>query len=107
MLSIIIVAATIGALKTPDTGTAPATPSRTPAEIEATRMDTEGLVVVTLPNGAKKMDLQGRFQMESRVVVGADGQLVFQCDNGADHSKHSHSAVAATQTAPTVTKEAQ
>jgi hypothetical protein len=63
--------------------------NRTPAEIEALRTDTDGLTVVTLPNGTKMMDLKGRFQMEMRATVGADGKVVMQCDNetaGHDHS---------------------
>jgi hypothetical protein len=94
MLSMIMFAAVLQSSTTPaprDEGTTqPAVRTRTAAEIQATRTDSEGLVEVTLRNGVKTIDLQGRFQMESAMVKDADGQWVYTCGNQADAAKHGH-----------------
>ncbi len=73
---------------------------RTPAEIEALRTDTNGLTEVTLANGTKMMDLKGRFQMEMRATVGADGKLVLQCNTEEARHEHSSETLAAPANKP-------
>lgn len=49
---------------------------------ERMRMDGEGLVVRTHPNGAESLHLGGRFKHFTTGVRGEDGKLVIQCFSG-------------------------
>ena len=52
---------------------------------EMQRRDDEGLEVVTMPDGHQSIDLKGRFQHVTRLVVAEDGSLVPVC--GVDFSE--------------------
>ena len=50
---------------------------------EGRRRDGNGLVVETMPDGHKSIDLQGRFQHVTSLVETADGRMVPVCGGGA------------------------
>lgn len=54
----------------------------------AMSQDDAGLVVQTLPDGSKMVDLQGRFQLAATAAVDADGDLHKNCLTGADIHRH-------------------
>jgi hypothetical protein len=92
-----------------------ATPSKDPHEIsQAAReaeaaapaeysTNTQGLVEETLPDGTKKIDLQGRFQMEVTMKKGDDGKMHATCDAAGE--KHEHTPVVAAAESTTTTED--
>jgi hypothetical protein len=86
-----------------------ATPSKDPHEISQAAREAEaaapaeystssqGLVEETLSDGTKKIDLQGRFQMEVTVKKSDDGKMHATCDAAGE--KHQHTAETSTTSA--------
>ena len=63
----------------------------TAAEQNAINQSDEGLVVVRHADGSEMVDLQGRFQMYSKVVM-VDGKAYYTCNNhpGLHQKMHTH-----------------
>lgn len=62
--------------------------------IEMTSESDDGLVVVTLPDGSKSVDLQGRFMSVAMAGKDADGNPIVVCHTGHDAVAHAKEAAA-------------
>jgi hypothetical protein len=70
--------------------------------VEMTSESSEGLVVETLPDGSKMVDLQGRFMSVAVQKKTPDGNVEVGCFTGEEavaHAKHAHEAAAAAKDA--------
>lgn len=59
------------------------------SDLEQQRLNhsSAGLVEVHHPDGSVSVDLQGRFQEFATVRIGPDGELIFQCVDGAENAE--------------------
>jgi hypothetical protein len=62
--------------------------------IEMTSESDDGLVIVTLPDGSKMVDLQGRFMSVAMAGKDADGNPTVVCYTGHDAVEHAKEAEA-------------
>jgi hypothetical protein len=62
--------------------------------IEMTSESDDGLVIVTLPDGSKSVDLQGRFMSVAMAGKDADGNPTVVCYTGHDAVEHAKEAEA-------------
>ena len=67
----------------------------------ALRRDTDGLKILHHPNGARSVNLQGRFQSATVARIGPDGKALI-CTDEADHAHNALNAPATSAEPPEV-----